>query len=150
MLQMTHNGTNREIGEETMTKATSIRISNSLYFAADKAGNIQKRSIAKQVELWAELGKSVERLINIEDVFAIIQGLKKINVSPIVSKRANPQDVFRSLENNRKNKSLSDKVTTTKIYFEASLNSPGLLDRVDSQTGERLTGQFVDGKFLPK
>ena len=133
-----------------MPKGTSIRISDTLYNAADRAGTIQKRSISKQIELWAELGKSVERLINIEDVFAVISGIKKINILPVVSERVEPRDIFRSLEKSRKDKSLSNKVTAATIYYEASQSASGLLDRVNSKTGERQTGQFVDGRFLPQ
>lgn len=133
-----------------MGKATSIRINETLYSAADRAGQIQKRSIAKQVELWAELGKAVEHVVNIEDVFAVIQGLKKLHIEPATTNRVEADEVFSVLENDRGKGTLSEKVTTAKIYYEASLSTPGFLDRVDSRTGERQTGRFYDGNFVPK
>jgi hypothetical protein len=138
------------IGEYAMGKATSIRINEALYSAADRAGHIQKRSIAKQVELWAELGKAVEHIVNIEDVFAVIQGLKKLRIEPATTNRVESDDIFSALENDRKKGTLSEKVTTAKIYYEASLSTPGFLDRVDLKTGERQTGRFCDGCFIPK
>jgi len=133
-----------------MGKATSIRINETLYSAADRAGHIQKRSIAKQVELWAELGKAVENIVNIEDVFAVIQGLKKLRIEPATTNRVESDEVFSALENDRKKGTLPGKVTTAKIYYEASPSTPGFLDRVDSRTGERQTGRFYDGSFVPK
>lgn len=133
-----------------MGKATSIRINETLYSAADRAGQIQKRSIAKQVELWAELGKAVEHVVNIEDVFAVMQGLKKLRIEPATTNRVEPDEVFRALENDREKGTLSGKVTTARIYYEASLTAPGFLDRVDSETGERQTGRFHDGNFVPQ
>lgn len=133
-----------------MGKATSIRINETLYSAADRAGHIQKRSIAKQVELWAELGKAVEHIVNIEDIFAVIQGIKKLRIEPATTNRVDSEDVFKALEEDRKKGTLSDKVTSAGIYYEASLGTPGFLDRVDSRNGERQTGRFQNGKFVPK
>ncbi len=133
-----------------MAKATSVRLSEALYIAADKAGSIQKRSISKQIEFWAELGKTVERVIKFEDIYAVTQGLKKVNIEPVLSTPVNPQDVFSSLENSREKGELSGNVTSASIYYEASPGSPGLLDRVDSQVGKRQTGRFLNGEFIPK
>lgn len=132
-----------------MGKATTIRINETLYSAADRVGHIQKRSIAKQVELWAELGKAVEHIINIEDVFAVIQGLKKIEISTVVSNRIEPEAVDEAVEKSRKDGSLKNMVTKAAVYFEGSQSSPGLIDRVDTRTGKRQTGHFKDGKFTP-
>jgi len=33
------------------------------------------------------------------------------------------------------------------VYFEASQKIPGLIDRVNSATGKRQTGQFHNGEF---
>lgn len=132
-----------------MGKAASIRINETLYSAADRAGHLQKRSISKQIELWAELGKVVENLIKIEDLFAVVQGIKKIEVTPVVSKHVDTETVIESLEKSRKDGTLKGMVTKAPIYFEASQSSPGLLDRVDAKTGGRQTGRFVNGEFVP-
>jgi hypothetical protein len=57
------------------------------------------------------------------------------------------RDVFDSLETIRESGSLAEKVTSAAVYYEASLSRPGLLDRVNSRTGERQTGQFHKGVF---
>ena len=127
--------------------ASPMRLDSSLVAAAEREGAMQKRSIPKQIEFWAELGKAVENIIGMEDVIAITQGLKKIEVGPMTSFSVNQGDVFDSLENSRKNGTLSEKVTSSVVYFEASLNHPGFLDRVDSATGKRITGRFINGEF---
>ncbi|MFH1934574.1 MAG: hypothetical protein ABIN18_23755 [Pseudomonadota bacterium] len=124
-----------------------IRLNSTLVAAAEKEGAIQKRSVPKQIEFWAELGKSVARVMDLSDVFAIIQGLKKVKVEPVTSVAVDPRDVFNSLENTRKRGNLAEKVTSSAVYYEASLSQQGLLDRVNSYTGERETGQFHNGEF---
>ncbi len=119
----------------------------ALISAAEREGKLQKRSIPKQIEFWAELGKSVERVIEHADVFAVLQGLKKINVEPAASVTAASDDVFSALEKSRKNGELTNAVTTAAVYYEASTERPGLLDRVNTVTGKRCSGQFRDGKF---
>jgi hypothetical protein len=124
-----------------------IRLNSALVAAAEKEGTIQKRSVPKQIEFWAELGKAVARVMDLSDVFAIIQGLKKVNVEPVTSVAVDPRGVFNSLENKRKSGNLAEKVTSSAVYYEASLSRQGLLDRVNSDTGERETGQFHNGEF---
>ena len=124
-----------------------IRLNSALVAAAEKEGTIQKRSVPKQIEFWAELGKAVARVMDLSDVFAIIQGLKKVKVEPVMSVAVDPSDVFNSLENKRKSGNLAEKVTSSAVYYEASLSQQGLLDRVNSYTGERETGQFHNGEF---
>lgn len=82
--------------------ATPIRLDEALLSAAEKAGAIQKRSIPKQIEFWAELGKTVEHVINMEEIMAVIQGVKKIIVEPVPSVSVSPRKVFDSLESARK------------------------------------------------
>jgi len=124
-----------------------LRLSAALVEAAEKEGALQKRSAPKQIEFWAELGKAVEGVIDSADVVAVIQGLRKIKVVPVASMAVDPRDVFDSIETTRESGSLAEKVTSTAVYYETSLSRPGLLDRVDSRTGERQTGQFQKGVF---
>ena len=127
--------------------ASPIRLNPVLIAAAEREGAVQKRSTPKQIEYWAELGRIIAHEIDLADVFAVTQGLKKIKLASEKSLAVKPEDVFASLENDRKQGSLSQKVTTSVVYYEASKRKPGLLDKVDTVTGERQTGQFQDGKF---
>ena len=118
-----------------------VRLDSTLIEAARREGSIRKRTAPKQIELWAELGKAVEVLVDLADVYAVIQGFKKIKVETIESTTVNPDDVFNSLEESRKSGELAKNVTSSAVYFEASQKIPGLIDRVNSASGKRHTGQ---------
>jgi hypothetical protein len=124
-----------------------MRLDSDLVEAARRECTIHKRSVPKQIEFWAELGKAVERVLDYKDIFAVIQGLKKVKVEPVGSMAVDPEDVFNSLEADRQSEKLAAKVTSAPIYFEASRSQPGLLDRVNTVTGERQTGSFHNGEF---
>lgn len=125
----------------------SIRLNADLLFQAQTSAAMQCRSIPNQVEYWANLGRIISSVISIEDAFAIIQGLKQISVEPVQTVSVDSDTVFNNLEADRK-KGFKDKpVTSAPFYYEASQKGNGLLDMVNSQTGERKTGKFSKGKF---
>lgn len=127
--------------------ASPMRLDSALIVAAEKEAVIQKRSIPKQIEFWAELGKAVEQIIGFDDVIAITQGLKRIELEPLVSSPVDPDEVFDNLETRRASGTLSKNVTSAAFYYEASKNHPGFLDRVNSASGKRKTGRFQNGEF---
>lgn len=130
-----------------MTTAKPMRLSLSLVISAEKAGAIHKRTTPKQIEYWAEIGKNVERMINMDDILGVTHGFKKIKIEPFESLPVPPKDIFDELEGYRSSGDLSKHVTFSEIYYEISVKHPGLLDRVNTVTGERNTGQFFNGKF---
>lgn len=127
--------------------ASPMRLDSALIAAAEREAAIQKRSIPKQIEFWAELGKAVEHIIGFDDVIAITQGLKRIELEPLTSFAVDPDDVFERLETDRTNHTLSEKITSASLYYEASKKQPGFLDRVNSASGKRETGRFQNGEF---
>jgi hypothetical protein len=130
--------------------ATSpIRLNPSLITAAEREGALQKRSTPKQIEYWADLGRVVERIVDLSDVFAVLQGLKRLRIEDVDSPTVNPDEVFTHLQQKADAGRLSDELTSAALYFEASKSRPGMLDRVDAITGRRQTGQFRNGEFHP-
>lgn len=127
--------------------ANPLRLSVELVEAAERAGLVHKRSVPKQIEFWATLGRAVEKLIDHADVYAVTQGLKKISVEPVDAVSVQPDEIFDALEKSRTDGSLAARVTRAAIYYEASRGRPGLLDQVNSATGERRTGRFHNGEF---
>ncbi len=127
--------------------ASPMRLNPALVAAAEREATIQKRSVPKQIEFWAELGKTVENILDISDVFAVIQGFKRLKVESLDSVPVDSEDVFGDLEAGRAEGTLSDKVTEASVYYEASSSRPGLIDKVDSIEGTRLTGKFKNGEF---
>ena len=128
----------------------SVRIDKDLALQAEREARIQNRSNAKQIEYWAKIGKAISSKLNIEDVFAVSQGIKtiKLEVTPAAQSIAvNSDDIFNDLENDRAKGVMAEKVTSAKIYYEASVEHPGYLDRVNSVTKKRQTGSFENGEF---
>jgi hypothetical protein len=128
----------------------SLRIDQDLALQAEREARIQNRSKTKQLEYWAKLGKAISSKLNIEDVFAISQGIKMIRLETTPAAKSIPIDsdlIFNDLENDRTKGVLAEKITSAEIYYEASVEHPGYLDRVNSITKERQTGSFENGKF---
>ena len=129
------------------SSTSPLRLDSTLVAAAKRKGSVNKRSAPKQIEYWAELGMAVEHVLDYNDVFAVIQGLKKVKVESVESITVDPAAIFNSLEESRKSEKLAEKITSTAVYFEASRRQPGLLDKVNTATGERQTGRFCNGEF---
>ena len=127
--------------------ANPVRLNPDLIAAAERASLVQKRSVPKQIEFWATIGKAIENVIEYSDIFAILQGLKKITVEPVSPAAAEPDDVFADLEARRAGGELAQEVTEAEIFYEASRSHAGMLDQVNALTGERCTGRFHNGEF---
>ena len=128
----------------------SVRIDKNLALQAEREARIQNRSNAKQIEYWAKIGRAISSKLSIADVFAVSQGIKtiKLEVTPSVqSIPVNSDDIFNDLENDRAKGLLAINVTSARIYYEASLEHPGYLDRVNSVTKKRQAGTFENGEF---
>ena len=127
-----------------------LRIDQNLAFQAEREARIQNRSKTKQLEYWAKLGKAVSSKLNIADAFAVSQGIKTIKLEltpPVQSIPIDSDAIFNDLENDRTKGLLAKKITSAKIYYEASVEHPGYIDRVNSITKKRQTGSFKHGEF---
>jgi hypothetical protein len=128
----------------------SFRIDSKLAEQAEREARVENRSKAKQLEYWAKLGRAISSKMHLADAIAVTQGLKEIRLEvpkPLQSNSIDTDDIFNDLERDRKLGTLSQKVTSARIYYEASLCKEGYLDKVDSVTGKRETGRFEDGEF---
>ena len=128
----------------------SLRIDKDLALQAEREARIKNRSKTKQLEYWAKIGKAISSKLSIEDVYAVSQGIKTIKLQVTPSVRSIPvdsDDIFNALERDRAKGLLADKVTSARIYYEASVEHPGYLDRVNAVTGKRQAGSFENGEF---
>jgi hypothetical protein len=128
----------------------SLRIDEELVLQAEREARIQNRSKARQLEYWAKIGKTISSKLTIADVFAVSQGIKTIKLetaSTAQSTLVRPDAVFNDLESDRNNGLLAEKVTSARVYYEASIDHPGYLDRVDAATQKRETGSFINSEF---
>lgn len=128
----------------------SLRIDKDLALQAEREARIQNRSKAKQLEYWAKIGKAISSKLSIADVFAVSQGIKTIKLEITPSVQTIPvrsDDIFNDLERDRSKGLLAENVTAAQIYYEASNEHPGYIDRVDTLTKKRQAGIFENGKF---
>ncbi|MCP3896467.1 hypothetical protein [Moraxella sp.] len=127
--------------------SSPMRLSSELVDAATRESQAQRRSVPKQIEHWAALGKAVENIIGYADIIDILSGQRRLTLSPIKSVTASAKDVFNALEQSRKIGALSKTITSADVYYETSRSQPGFIDQVDAATGVRKTGQFRNGEF---
>ena len=125
----------------------SLRLDSVLVEEAGREAMVENRSKAKQIEHWAKLGKAIASKLSLADAFTVAQGIKKIKLEPVQSVIIDADDIFNDLENDRKKGVLAQKVTSARVYYEASQSRFGFLDRIDSATGKRQTGKFENGRF---
>ncbi len=125
----------------------SLRLDSALVEEAEREAMIENRSKAKQIEHWAKLGKAISSKLSLADAFTIAQGIKKIKLEPVQSVIIDSEDIFNDLENDRQKGVLAQKVTSARVYYQASQSRFGFLDRIDSATGKRQTGKFESGRF---
>lgn len=125
-----------------------LRLSKEIVSHAKVSATLQKRSVPKQIEYWAELGRHVEQKVEHSGLMAILKNMAIIEVKPIPSDQIDPDEVFQALEADRASGKLSATVTSANVIYEASRSHPGLLDRI-GEDGERTTGSFENGEFRP-
>ena len=114
-----------------------VKLSDSLVLDARLAGDIVERSIAGQVEFWARLGRSVERLLAGDRVLQLCrtgatQALSACLAS--VDTTAGRARVAAYLEQQ------------PFPHYQPHPTRPGLLERVD-QSGTRTVGRFINRRF---
>lgn len=128
--------------------AGPYRLSAEIISHAEESAALQMRSVPKQIEFWAEVGRRVEKKVDHVQLMAIIKDMAIIDVRPIQSEPVDVDEVLGELETDRANGRLAKAVTRAGVVYEASASHPGLLDRIDEQ-GQRTTGFFTNGEFVP-
>ena len=129
--------------------SSPLRVNDNLFQDAEIEGSIMNRSTAKQVEFWAELGKRVAQSVTPSDMLALLQGIAHVRVELPDSQPVNPEVVFAAVDKASAAGTFGQQITRGGLYYEASKNRPGLLDRV-MPDGSRLTGRFNNGSFVPE
>jgi hypothetical protein len=130
-----------------MASSSPLRLDPELIRAAGAAARLHKRSVPRQIELWAEIGRAVEKAISAEDLLAVREGLARL-VLERGSAAVESGDVLASLERARRRGELADRVCESPLRYQASPTRPGLLERIDAE-GNATPGRFVDGEFVP-
>jgi hypothetical protein len=116
-----------------------VKLSDSLVLDARLTGEVAERSIAGQVEFWARLGRSVDQLLEGQQVMALCRNAKVRPLSELLATVDSPQG----------RKRVSAWLETLPFpHFRAHPDQPGLLEKID-EDGTRTVGRFVNREFVP-
>ena len=114
-----------------------MKLSDDLVLDARLAGELLERSIASQIELWAQLGRAIEPLLMGATVLALRKAGTVRPVAPLLAS-------VDSLEGRRR---VVDYLESQPFpHYEPVPDRPGLLARTDAD-GTRTVGRFVDRRF---
>lgn len=130
-----------------MPKAHSpLRLEAKLVADAKLYGKPLHRSAAQQIEYWADIGKSIAKVISPMDLMEVYTGVAKVKIEPVISPAIDPDDLFNSLEDDRLSTSLMDGISNSPLKYQSSILYPGLLEQIDLD-GSVAIGQFENGEF---
>lgn len=128
--------------------ASPIRLQDDLMQEAARIGKRQHRSTAEQIEYWADIGRQASEVIDPDVLLSLVSGLVRIKVEPVDDVVVEPAHVLESLETERENGTLADRVTGSPLKYQVCESHPGYLEQIDDQ-GRVTVGQFSDGEFSP-
>jgi hypothetical protein len=132
-----------------MAKAHSpLRLDANLVEQAKLSGKHLHRSTAEQIEYWADIGRSVSKVITPETLLQLYAGLVKVKVEPVDGPTVDPDRLFDILEDDRVAGCLQDNITSSSLRYQASAQYPGMLEQI-ALDGTVIVGQFENGKFIP-
>lgn len=114
-----------------------MKLSDALVLDARLAGEVMERSIAGQVEFWARLGRSVERLLDGERV---LQLSKSSTVQPLST-------CLKAVDSKEgRERTVVWLQQQPFPHYEAHPEKPGLVVRI-AEDGTRSVGRFVNRGF---
>lgn len=114
-----------------------VKLSDDLVLDARLTGKIVHRSIAGQIEFWAQLGRAIEPLLDGLHVVAL-QKAGKVNAL---------SSCLDSVDSPAGRRRVTDYLNSRPFpHYEAHPKIPGALIRIDAD-GKRTPGRFVDRQF---
>jgi hypothetical protein len=115
-----------------------VKLSDALVLDARLAGETLERSIAGQVEFWARLGRSVDLLLEGQQVLSLCRNATARPLSACLD----------SIDTPAGRKRVQDVLQDGPFpHYESHPTGPGQLIRIDAD-GTRTTGRFVRRKFV--
>ena len=115
-----------------------VKLSEPLVLDARLTGQAVRRSIAGQIEFWANVGRAIEPLLQ----GTVVRSLCRAGAARPLSK------CLKSVDTVEGRQRLSRYLDTQPYpHYEPARGAPGLLVRIEAD-GKRTTGRFVNRKFL--
>ncbi len=125
---------------------TPVRLEDTLVRQAAAEAQVHRRSTPKQIEFWAEIGRSIAGEVSAEDLIAISQGVRKVKVEPVTADAVTGDEIWADVDAERESGELSRHITRNRIVYQASENRRGYLDAIYPD-GQKITGRFRNGRF---
>jgi hypothetical protein len=117
--------------------AQPVKISDELLLDARLTAKIAERSIAGQIEFWAQLGRAIEPLLEGSRALALRQAGAVVPLSELLA----------SVDSNAGRKRVAEYLGSRPFpHYEPAPDAPGLLVRVEAD-GTRTVGRFIDREF---
>jgi hypothetical protein len=114
-----------------------VKLSDVLVLDARLIGGIAERSIAGQIEYWANLGRAIEPLLQGTQALALC---KKANTRPL-------SECLESVDTPQGKGRVKEYLEAQPYpHYEPAKDKPGLLVRIEAD-GKRTVGRFVNRKF---
>jgi hypothetical protein len=131
-----------------MASSNPLRLDAELVRAAGAVAKRNKRSVPRQIEHWAELGRALEALVGPTELIAIQEGLARLVVETTASAPLDPAEVFKGLERARSEGDLPSRASSSRVRYQSAAE-PGYLEQVRPD-GKRTVGKFRSGRFVAR
>lgn len=116
-----------------------VKLSDELVLDARLAGAAFERSIAGQIEFWAQLGRAIEPLLRGTQVLALRRAGAERALSACLE----------SVDTDEGRQRVADYLEQRPYpHYEPSPDAPGVLVRLEAD-GTRTPGRFVNRRFTP-
>ena len=116
-----------------------VKLSEALVLDARLTGTAVERSIAGQIEYWANLGRAIDPLLQGGSALALCRAATARPVSECLETVDTPQG---------RDRLAAHRATQPFPHYEPAPGEPGLLVRLDAD-GRRTLGRFVNRRFQP-
>ena len=116
-----------------------VKLSDVLVLDARLIGEIAERSIAGQIEYWANLGRAIDPLLQGTQALALCKKAAARPLSECLETVDTPEGKDRVRQYLK---------TQPYPHYEPATEAPGLLVRIEAD-GKRTIGRFVNRKFQP-
>ena len=114
-----------------------VKLSDELVTDARATAALSQRSIAGQIEFWAQLGRSIEPLLRGDRAIA----LRLSGANPLSAAIA-------AVDTNAGRQQVHEYLTQRPFpHFEAVPDRPGVICRI-AENGDRTLGRFVNREFM--
>jgi len=124
-----------------------VRISDAFLDEAKLAAEREMRSLPKQVEYWADIGKVVASALDPVTLAAVRAGTLTVTAVAKPSRAVDVDQVLAELEHERADGTLVESATRASRVYQVDPSDPERVQCIDA-AGKRQSGQFIDGRFV--